>query len=210
MIKFELNPSPLAHPTHVNVETDSTRRLLVLLPTDADYSAATRRIWELANATSMQVRLLALCQDPTEEQGIQRQLVTMASLLQNGNIYVETRIVGGTNWVPAVKNLYAEGDVIVCFAEHRTGLLQRPLSQILESSIQATIYVLSAPGSQKNKSNNYWQSISWLGFVAIILGFGILQTNILQLPGTSLQSILLILSILPEFWLIWVWNSLIG
>lgn len=210
MIKLDLSPSQWAHPTNVNVEADSPKRLLVLVPTDADYSAATRRIWELANATRMHVRLLALCKDIAEEQSIQRQLITMASLLQHGNVCAETRIVPGTNWVLAVKNMYKEGDVIVCFADQRTGLLQRPLSQILESNFHATLYVLSHPARQTNKSNRPLQVVSWLGFLAILLGFGFVQTNILQLPESSTQSVLLLLTILPEFWLIWVWNSLFG
>jgi hypothetical protein len=158
----------------------------------------------------MHVQLLAVCKDAAEEQSIQRQLITMASLLQNGDLCVETRVVVGTNWVTAVKNVYEQGDSIVCFAEQRAGLLQRPLSQILASNINATFYILSTPITQISRSNPYSEIISWLGFIAIILGFGVLQTIILQLSESSLQSMLLILSILPEFWLIWLWNSLFG
>jgi hypothetical protein len=46
--------------------------------------------------------------------------------------------------------------------------------------------------------------------MAIIIGFGVLQARVVQLPEGWLQSVLLILSIIPEFWLIWVWNSLFG
>jgi len=208
MIKLDLSPSPFTHATEV--ETLSTQRLLVLVPSDTDYSAATRRIWELANATGMHVRLLTLCKDAAEEQSLHRKLIGMESLLQDGKVCVESKMMIGTNWVLAVKNMYEEGDIIVCFAEQRTGLWQRPLSQILESNIKATLYVLSNPSSQRNRSNEHSSAISWLGFIGIILGFGLLQTKVLQLPESSLQSILLILSILPEFWLIWIWNSLFG
>jgi hypothetical protein len=119
-------------------------------------------------------------------------------------------VVVGTNWLTAVKNVYEQGDGIVCFAEQRAGLLQRPLSQILASNINATFYILSTPVIQISRSNPYSEIVSWLGFLVIILGFGVLQTTILQLPEPSLQSMLLILSILPEFWLIWLWNSLFG
>ena len=208
MIKLDLSPSPFTHATEA--ETLSTQRLLVLVPSDTDYSAATRGIWELANATGMHVRLLSLCKDAAEEQSLHRKLIGMESLLQDGKVCVESKMMIGTNWVVAVKNMYEEGDVIVCFAEQRTGLWQRPLSQILESNIKATLYVLSNPSSQRNRSNEHSSAISWLGFIGIILGFGLLQTKVLQLPESSLQSILLILSILPEFWLIWIWNSLFG
>ena len=134
----------------------------------------------------------------------------MASLLQDGRILVEIEVGIGTNWVTAVRNHYESGDMIVCFAEQRTGLLQRPLSQILESNLQATLFVISGLTPPRSRSNLFSQIGSWLGFLGIIIGFSILQTKVVQLPGNSLQNIFLILSIFPEFWLIWVWNSLFG
>ena len=212
MIKLDLTPNPLEHIANltVDVENESRQRLIVLVPSESDYSTATRRIWELANATNSHVQLLAVCKDRAEEPSLRRKLVTMASLLQDGRIFVEVEVTIGTNWVMAVKNHYKTGDMIVCFAEQRTGLLQRPLSQLLESNLQATLFVISGlmpPRSQPKLSS---QVGSWLGFIVIILSFGILQTKIVQLSGSSLQNILLILSIGPEFWLLWVWNSLFG
>lgn len=210
MIKIDLGPSSLAHAPNLNLDLESTHRLIVLVPSDMDCSATTRRIWKLADATKMHIQLLALCKDAAEEQSLRRTLITMTSLLQHGGVCVDATVAIGTNWVLAVKNNYGPGDVIVCFAEQRTGLLQRPLSQVLESNLKATFYVLSDPTPRTSKSNKHLQAISWLGFIGIILGFGLLQTRVLQLPESSLQSVLLILSIIPEFWLIWVWNSLFG
>ena len=209
---IKLDPSPSEHITTLNVDVDieSARRLIVLVPSETDYSAATRRIWELAKATNSHVQLLALCKDRAEEPSLRRKLVTMASLLQDGRILVEIEVSIGTNWVIAVRNHYKTGDMIVCFAEQRTGLLQRPFSQILESNIQATLFVISGLTPPRSRSNLFSQIGSWLGFMCIIIGFGILQTKVVQLPGSSLQNIFLILSIFPEFWLIWVWNSLFG
>lgn len=209
---IKLDPSPSEHITTLNMDVDieSARRLIVLVPSETDYSAATRRIWELAKATNSHVQLLALCKDRAEEPSLRRKLVTMASLLQDGRILVEIEVSIGTNWVIAVRNHYKTGDMIVCFAEQRTGLLQRPLSQILESNIQATLFVISGLTPPRSRSNLFSQIGSWLGFMCIIIGFGILQTKVVQLPGSSLQNIFLILSIFPEFWLIWVWNSLFG
>lgn len=207
---LKINPSPISLQDTPPVGVESTPCLLILVPSETDYSAATQRIWELAHATNMHVLLIALCQDPSEEPGLRRRLVTLASLLQHGNVAVETKVIVGTNWVAAVKNHYEAGDRIVCFAEQRTGLLQRPLSQILESNIKAPLHILSGLTPPKSKSSRLSQISSWLGFLVIIIGFGLLQTKVIQLSGSSLQSILLILSILPEFWLIWVWNSLFG
>ena len=208
MTKLDPNSISLAHAADLPVGAEPTHRLIVLVSSTADPSVMTRRIWKLATATRMHVLLLTLCRDPIEEQSLRRKMIAMASLLQDGNRCVENKVMFGTNWVAAVKDNYRTGDWIVCFAEQRVGLLQRPLSQILESNLRATLYVLSEPTPQK--SNKLSQVFSWFGFMAILIGFGLLQTRILQLPEGSFQSLLLILSVLPEFWLIWVWNSLLG
>ena len=205
-MKLDPGPHPLAQATDLTVAP--THRLIVLVPSTTDHSVMTRRIWKLANPTWMHVVLITLCKDPTEEQSLRRRLITMAWLLQDSRLCVEIKVVSGTNWVAAVKDNYRTGDRIVCFAEQRVGPLQRPLSRILESNLKATLYVLSDPTPQK--SNRILRVFAWSGFLAILIGFGVLQTKILQLPESSFQSILLILSVLPEFWLIWVWNSLCG
>jgi hypothetical protein len=210
MIKLDPSPISLERAADPYTDIESTHQLIVLLPSGTNYSAMTRRIWELANTTCRNVQLLSLCKDPAEEQSLRRRLITMASLLQDGRICVEVRVAFGTNWVAAVREIYRTGDRIVCFAEQRAGLLQRPLSQILESNLRATLYVLSDPTPEKSKSSKLSQLLYWFGFLVTLVGFGLLQTKILQLPESSFQSILLILSILPEFWLIWVWNSLFG
>jgi hypothetical protein len=210
MIKLEPTPISLEHATDLAVDVESTRRLIVLVPAAADHNLMTQRIWKLANGTCMQVLLLTLCKDPAEEQSLRRRLITVASLLQDGRIYVEVKVAFGTNWVLAVKQNYRLGDRIVCFAGQRAGLLQRPLSQILESNLKATLYVLTDLTLEKSSSNNLLQVLSWFGFMVILVGFGLLQTKILQMSESSFQNILLILSVLPEFWLIWVWNGLFG
>jgi hypothetical protein len=192
------------------MDLGSGHRLIVLVPANINSSAATRRIWKLAHATGMHVQLLGLCKDTTEEPGCRRELITMASLLQDGQLSVETKVDIGTNWMDIVKSNYEAGDMIVCFAEQSTGLLRRPLSQVLESDFKATVYILSGLTQQKPKSNRPSQISTWLGFIGIIIGFGILQAKIIQLPEGWLQNVLLILSLIPEFWLIYVWNSRFG
>ena len=210
MTKLDLPPTPLTYHPTPNMNLGCPSRLLVLVPLTADYSAATRRIWELAQATAMHVQLLGLCRDANEEPGLRRGLVTMDSLLQDGRISVEAKVEIGTNWVDAVKTHYETGDMIVCFAEQRMGLLRKPLSQVLESNLKATVYIVSSLVPQKSTSDNLSHLRTWLGFVGIIVGFGILQANIVQLPEGWLQNILLILSMIPEFWLIWVWGNWSG
>jgi len=210
MSKFDLQTQTATVVTDHSLPADPcpARRLILLVPIDSDYTAATHRIWELANATSTRIQLLGLCKDTAQEPTLRRGLVTMASLLQDSRISAEVKVEVGMNWMDIVKRNYQTGDLIVCFAEPRTGLLQRPWSQILESSFNAPLYILSDPSAQKPKSNVLSQVIAWSGCIGIIIGFSILQAKVVELPEGWFQNTLLILSLLPELWLIWVWNSL--
>ena len=191
--------------------TEPARRLIVPVPTDADYTAATRRVWELAIATDTRVLLLGLCKDAAREPSLRRQLVTMSALVGDGRVFAEAKVEIGTDWVDVVKRNYRAGDMIVCFAEQRAGLMHKPLSQILESNLNATVYIL--PGLyQPDRLRSNWLStlILWSGFFGIIGGFSLLQVNIDPLSKDWVHTATLMLSIPVEFWLIWVWNSLFG
>jgi|SRR4026207_22376 hypothetical protein len=196
--------SPVSHSDIV-----PAHRLIVLVPdADLDYAAATRRVWELANELGAHIQFIGLCKDVVQESSLRRQLVTMTAMVQDGNTSAKAKIEFGNNWVNVVKSNWQVGDMIVCFAERHAGLLYGPLSQILESNLNFPVYILSGLYLQKSKSNWLSQVMVWSGFIGIIICFCMLQLKIVQLPEGGFQNILLILSIIPEFWLIWIWNKL--
>jgi energy-converting hydrogenase Eha subunit C len=145
----------------------------------------------------------------SEEPKLRRALVTISALIQDGWISAEAKTEVGNNWLKVVKSNWRDEDVIVCFAEQRTGLMQRPLGQILESKLNATVYLLSGP-EQFNRHNINWlvQLTAWAGFIAIIAGLFVLQVNIDRSLTGGVQTVMLVITVLFEFWLIWVWNNL--
>ena len=187
---------------------EPARRLIVLVPDmESDYIPAIRRIWELANAQHARIQFLGLCKDAAKEPSLHRQLVTMLALMGD-EVSTEAKVEIGMSWVDAVKRNSQTGDMIVCFEEQRAGLLHRPLSQILESNLNFPVYILSGLYPQKSKSNWLSEVIVWSGFIGIIICFCILQVKIVQLPKDWFQNVLFVLSLIPEFWLILVWNNL--
>jgi hypothetical protein len=218
MNKLDLHPqSETGNPEVLTSENDSVNtrlenacRLIVLIPVDSDYNAATRRVWELATATANRVLFLGLCRDRAQEPSLRRQLVTISALVGDGRVRTELKVEIGTDWVEAVKRNYQAGDMIVCFAEQRAGVWHRPLSQILQSNFKASVYLLSGlPPQRLPRSNWLSQTIAWSGSVGIIVGSFLLQIRITALPQDWAQMTLLILSVIFETWLIWVWNSLL-
>ena len=221
MIKSDLFLPPLKHPANTRKDSSVSRywlhsqestpapaqRLILLIPSDLEHPLVPHRIWELANAMHYRVQLLGVCRRGFDEPGLRRQLATLAALIGHGGVSVEVKIESKTSWLQAVWANYHPGDLIVCFAEQR-GFLHKPLQQILETRLDAAVYVLSEPQTQKTKGRWLSQVLGWSGSFVIILAFGFLQARISQLTEDWFQSVLFILSMVPEFWLIWVWNRL--
>jgi len=208
--------SPLQTATFVmdrssHSDHDPARRLIVLIPAEADDAAATRRVRELAHALECHILFLGLCTDAAQESSLRRQLITMSAMVQDGNVCAEVRVKVGSNWVNAVKSDLKDGDMIVCFAEQRTGLLRKPLSQILQANLNTPVYILSGLVPQ-NPSRSNWlsETLGWTGSIGIIAGSFLLQIRIMSLPENWAQTTLLILSVMIEIWLIWGWNNLFG
>jgi hypothetical protein len=194
-------------PIH-RVDLERSRRLIVLIDPDSDCASVTRRICKLASETNSDVQLLGLCRDPNQELALRRELVTVAALIRDAKVFVDMQVEVGTDWLSIVKCNYQEGDMLVCITEQPVGLRRRPLSQILESTLKAPIYVLSQTKSPQFQSGLLSQVIAWSGFIGIVAAFFILQVKISQLPKDWSQTLLFILLLIPEFGLIWVWNSL--
>ena len=218
MNKLNLHPSSLTHPAELPsaisphpIAIAQGQRLLVLVPAYGDYSTMTRQIWELANANvGTRVQLLSLCEDPLAEPGLRRGLATMCALIRETGVSTETRVEFAANWVDVIKRYHQRGDLVVCFSEQRAGLLQRPLSQILQANLNVPVYILSRIGAQNPQTNWFSQILAWSGSIAVILGFFFLQVRITSLPEDWAQTTLLILSVVGEIWLIWIWNNLLS
>jgi hypothetical protein len=202
------DPSTFYH-LPVNASPEAARRLIVLVPADSDRTAMLHRVWKLASASGMRVLFLSLCKDEAQEPTLRRELIMISALIQDGSICAEAKVEIGTNWVDVVKRNYQTGDMIVCFAGQRAGILHKPLSQILEANLEAPVYLLSSVHLQSSSGSNWLSQIMvWAGSTGIILGSALLQIRITSLQPDWAQTTLMILSVLGEIWLIWGWNSL--
>lgn len=212
MLKKDLNSIALASPSASLPGLGSARRLIVLVPgSDADLTAVTHRVWELASATEADVLFIGLYTDSAQEASLRRKLITMSAMVNYDKVSAGSEVIFGRDWVGAVRSHWQAGDTVVCFEEQRVGLSRRPLSQILQSDLNLPLYILSGLYN-KNESRPNWPSrvAAWLGSIAIILIFFLFQVQIGGFPKDGTRIELMLFSIPIELWLIWVWNSLFG
>ncbi len=211
MTKYDVrNPDVVFSPAS-SADLQPARRLIVLIPeSEADTAHTARKIWELETALESNIQFLGLSKDATHEPGLRRQLINLSAMVRDDHVSVDSKIEIGNNWLNAVKSDWHEGDVIVCFAEQRSGFVRRPLSQILESNLKATIYVFSIfPQEEHAQSSWMREAMVWMGSIGIILGFFWLQSKLIQQPQDWAYTFLLYISLFAEVGSLWAWNSIL-
>ena len=184
----------------------ATRRLIVLVSqADWDDPELPGRIWNLAASRGLAVLLLGLSPEAAQEPQARRQLISMAAAIQDTRIAAGIQVEAGNDWVGQVRSVWQPGDLVVCTS---AGLRHRGLSQILTSSLQVPVHVLTdLRAAPQSRTGVLRQVVSWGGALGIIGGFLWLQIALSQPPRDAGQTLLLVLTVLAEVSLLWIWNS---
>jgi hypothetical protein len=208
---FALSPASHSDPsTGSGQRPNPAPRLIVLIPaSETDTPDLEHRIWEIARSLRLNVLLLSLTNDFVEEAQLRRKLITMAAMIKEPNVSTDILIEHGNDWVKQVRKIWQKGDIVACYAGQKVGLLRKPLDQVLKSSLEATIYILSDYRPIKNPKRTFLsQFFFWSGSLAIIGGFFWAEVKIVQMPQDWAHTALIYVCLLMEFALILLWNSL--
>lgn len=210
MNKLDAKHSVLTVSYESGADLEAAGRLIVLVPpAKVDLNLIANRVWRLADARAAGVLFLGLYNDPAHEPGLRRDLVTLSAMLKNEGVSADVIFTHGKDWVSTVRTHFQTSDMLVCFAEQRAGFSHKPLSQILQSELDAPVYVLSGLSLRKDANTNWaLQILSWAGSMVIIAGFFMLQIKINHLPKDWFENVLMLMTIPFELWMIWGWNSL--
>ncbi len=201
----------------------SSQRLVVMIREAEEEGAVANRILSLAEPRGLSILLVGIAPDPANEAGLRRELVTIAAFLNERGPQtaamrvasaakpVEIQVKRGRDWLASVRSLVRPGDTIACFADDAVGLLERPLSDTLASALNMPIYTFTGlRAQQRNRQNVVAQAASWVSSIVSIAGFFALQARIVVEVQGTLQSVLLLVTVLAEVGIIWGLNSLFG
>jgi hypothetical protein len=191
-------------------------RLVVLVPNvDLDEAALARYIWRLAAPRQLAVLYLGWTAGPETEAQLRRRLANLAALTRDEGVGVSARPATGEGWLPALRGVWRPGDLIVAHSELHVrlgGLIARPLGAALLAALEAPVYVLTGFVPPDQRPALHWGArlVNSGLFAAIIMLFFALQAALLRLPGRPVASLLVGLSVMIEFALLWGWNRLTG
>jgi hypothetical protein len=189
---------------------NSAPRLIVLFPaSETDTPDLEHRIWEIARSLHLNVLFLSLTNDFDEEAHLRRKLITMAAVIKDPNVSTDIMIEHGNDWVGQVRRVWQARDIVACYAGQKVGLMRKSLDQVLSSSLEGPIYILSdSQPAEKQNSNFISRAFFWLGSLTIIAGFFWAEVKIVQMPQDWAHTALIYVCLVVEVTLIWMWNSL--
>jgi len=188
------------------------RRLVVLIPDGDTYETElARQIWSIAQPYNLAVLLLGLSRDEAREPLVRRRLATLAALIRDEVVHVETRFEIGVDWLPLIRVIRRNSDLVVCHAEQRIarwGIQYQLLSQWLIAQMQQPVCVLA--GFYPNLTPDHIHLTSRLIAdavpFAILIGFTALQILIHQRASHFAYTPLLSVSVVLECSLIGLWH----
>jgi hypothetical protein len=130
-------------------------------------------------------------------------------------VVVSVRPALGPGWLPAIRSVWRSGDLVVAHSEQRVrlwGVIRRPLGPALLAALNAPVYVLSGYCPLPARRGRSWLSRFFTGglFAAVIAAFFAVQASLVRLPSRPWQTLLLLVSVIVEYGLLWGWNRLSG
>jgi len=142
---------------------------------------------------------------------LQRTLITLAALIRDPRVAVETHIASGSNWLHGVKTVLAEGDGILCYEQQHVGWRHRPLITVLEA-LHVPIWTLSGfyPSSAPSPTRWLSKALFWSAVTVTLAGFFYLQTQLNIVADNLAKTTVLSLSVIVEIGLLFFWNSIFG
>lgn len=210
MNKLDSKPSSLTFTVASDSGPLPAHRLIVLVPISEIHTPdLEHQIWRIARSLHLNVLLVGLYADYDEYVPLRHKLVKMAAIIKDPNVSTDILIEQEKDWVGLVRRTWRTGDVVACYADQKTGLMRKPLDQVLKSRLGMTIYTLSDyQPIRKSYSTLTSQMLLWLGTLAIAGGFLWAEVKIINMPQDWAHTMLIYACILVEFPLIFLWNSL--
>jgi len=206
-------PSPAASLADLTNPDIFPMRLVILVPGQGLEAPALAQ-W-LASPVSLQrpsILFLSVVQSLNEEPCARLQLSDLIALTSGFPVKVESDLILGRNWVDAVCEVWQPGDSVICYAEQTisiSGAARYPLWVALSNRLDASVFALTGFYRESlRRPRTRATEVAWWGVaLALVAAFGVLQAWISQHVIGWAHQILLILSVLAEVGLLWIWNQ---
>jgi hypothetical protein len=185
-----------------------SRRLVVIVP-DASFDTVNlpRRIWNLAAPDHREVLLLARPSQEENEFHLRMTLTSLAAQIRDARAAVQTQVIMGKSFAFAARQYAQPDDVFVCFEEHRAPAFLKKkiwLKDQLAQSVHRPVYTLKGPVTEIADpiSSHLIEIVLLVIALLTLIGFFALQVWIDKNATGSFHTVLEILTLIVEAWII--------
>ena len=226
-VRYNSGETRLEVSKHVSERMD-VKRLIVLVPDEgANGVDLARKVWALAAPCELQVVLLCLLGVEDHHDGIGRdnesresaarlRLATLASLVRDDHINVETSVVLSRKWVGAIRQLCQPGDIVLCCVEQTvptTASGRQPMHQVLSWVLEVPVFVLTGLyGEPRPQDDRAPSPLSRVLFWSVVLGivavFFFVQVQVNHQAVGLIRVLLLVCSAFVELGVIALWSAI--
>ncbi len=196
--------------TRPSIAGDDSRLVVVIAAVSEPASLARRVLAQTLNGIQP-VLLVGVAANAEGESELRRSLVAVEAFVAAQGHRVELQTAFGRGWLEKVRPQVRPADLVACYEEEGAGISRQPLSDVLARGLQVTVHDLTdtlRPFSSRRPMLP--QVAAWLGSIVILAGFLVLQAKIVVEMQDWTQTVTLVITLVPEIALIWLWNSILG
>jgi hypothetical protein len=213
---LQLQPQIKGQSEAATVDFTGINRLVVLLPDqEADENKLSRQIYALAQDHRLDVLLVSLVNDPGNEYRALRRMTSLAAIIRDTWVDVETQVLFGHNWIKAIKPILKPGDLIICSEGQTTShhLVQRkPLASTLVTTLHRPVHIIPNYFEAEPSLWPGWikRLPYWIGVAVILVGFFFIETDVSHAIRDWAGQLTLLLMVLVEAGIIFGWTLVAG
>jgi hypothetical protein len=192
------------------------KHLIVMVPDGlAGNLDLAQKIYWLAARSGWEVIYLALVDDEDETLTITRHMATMKAVTAGNALVVHSVVTGTAHWLKTLREIYRPGDRIVCHAEQsvKNGFLKtQPIAEFLPEVLATNVITISGFYHPQQIQMRRWfhALVTWLGFLAILAIFTLLEIKLDPVFHGFAGKLLLGAIFTVEVGSIWAWNNISG
>jgi hypothetical protein len=193
-----------------------TRRLVVLVPDgEIDESSLTRRIWQLAVSSNLNILYLGLASQETYVAYQRSRLASLASMTSGKEVRAQMSVSTEKSWLKALEKTWRPGDLLVCLESHKIPsavVWRTPLGELLARSASVPVYLIGGLKIGLAPRQRQWikEMLVWSAALLLLTAFFGLQVLLDRSSAKPLSTILICLSVFVELYFLWKINEWIG
>lgn len=186
------------------IQAARKRMIVILSESEAGNLSVAYRVHWIAVREQRDVLYLTLVKDIAEMMTCVRRMATMKAATEGDHVFAMSKLIPAGEWQKTIQEITGPEDILVCQEDQtvKTGFMKaQPASVYLAGLLGRPIHTLPAEKSAWRGQAQRWLlgAAFWLGFIAILVVFSLLEIQIDRTVQGGAHMALLLMALGLEF-----------